>query len=161
MILDPLYQNKDINSLYYKITKGGSEMKLSRKFTISQILLNLILLISIIMLTNCGKDGKDGDVYISVVKDFNVFNYSDNNPDTPLDPSPNRYYKTSPGTYTFSYDYSVSGNTYSYTGEYILEANKGEEGGFLHDGKDGADKYYELDLDGNGNPTISSFDYTE
>jgi hypothetical protein len=101
----------------------------------------LLCLVAIVCLCGCGKDGKDGNVYLQISIVATPFSYADNNPGIPDPFYIDTYYRCNPGTYNYGYtswDYST------WYGTYTLSANKGTKGGFLKKGDDGADRYYTL-----------------
>jgi len=101
--------------------------------------------------TSCGKDGLDGDSYISFEWDWYVDSYTDDNSSTPSTINENTYYQVYPGTYYFSYECSdLDGNFWGFDGSYHIYINEGEPGSFLTDGDNGKDNYFTLSLSGSG-----------
>ena len=103
----------------------------------------------LVILCSCGKDGIDGNIYLAITPGGNcIDSYTDNNYSIP---------------YGFIYGYSYGpcdDGTYSYTyyfcggggwqGTYSIHRNPGTEGGFLHSGDDGADRYFTFTLGAGG-----------
>ncbi|MBN2833360.1 MAG: hypothetical protein JXR48_00180 [Candidatus Delongbacteria bacterium] len=108
-------------------------MRISSKFVES-----VLLLLGLLLLISCGKDGSDGNVYCAVYLGYGVYGYYDNNPGIPSTFYNGEYYKSSAGTYDFGYedDYKY------YWGTYTLTQNEGEAGGVFTDGDDGEDTYF-------------------
>lgn len=118
---------------------------------IFQTTLMCFALISIVSLTNCGKDGKDGSSYITYDWDYLVDTYSDNNPQVTSPLTVNEEYKVNAGNYIFSYQCSDGqGNFWEYTGNYRITIDKGTEGKGFKDGSDGGDRLFEMILTGTG-----------
>lgn len=100
---------------------------------------------------SCGKDGIDGNAYLSFDWDWYVDSYQDNNSSTPSTVSENSNYSTSPGTFTFSYECSDgAGNYWGFDGSYRIQINEGAVAELFEDGADGEDNYYTLYLTGAG-----------
>jgi len=103
----------------------------------------IFFIIILFILTSCGKDGKDGDVYLKITLHYPVDSYWDNNPSIPYGFNQYTFYHCSPGTYSYEYSwYDSYGYEWIWYGTYELVVDKGEKGGFLVDGEDGNDKYY-------------------
>ncbi len=99
----------------------------------------------LIFLTCCGKDGKDGDVYLKITLHYPVVSYWDNNSSIPYGLNQYTFYRCSPGTYSYEYSwYDSYGSEWIWYGTYKLVEDEGEKGGFLIDGEDGNDKYYTI-----------------
>ena len=106
-----------------------------------------ILVVTILLITvSCGKDGVSGNIYFAFDSPSGgtLTSYDDNNSDIPQGGSANYYWLTHAGTYSYNYrvDY---GNYYGInSGTYTLYNNAGTKGGFLHSGKDGLDRHFDL-----------------
>jgi hypothetical protein len=111
--------------------------------------ITLIIALASTLLFSCGTDGEDGQYYISVSNNACIMDYTDNNSCVPYGMSYNYYYgpcsNTGSKTYTFHY---CSGS--GWTGSYSVYINSGEDKKTFKDGADGADRYYDIDLDGDG-----------
>lgn len=103
--------------------------------------LRLLLLLAVVMIFGCGKDGKDGEAYLRITWLYTPFSYWDDNSDIPYGFQNGVYYNTDPGTFNFRYT-DWQGTTW--TGTYKISINKGTKGELFSDGKDGADKYFTL-----------------
>ncbi|MBJ04519.1 MAG: hypothetical protein CMP65_01275 [Flavobacteriales bacterium] len=96
----------------------------------------------------CGNDGNNGEVFLRIraVLDETPLTASINNPDIPSDFAYDIFYKTSPGTYSFSYT-DHNGVVHPQAGEYSFVdviQDIGQEGGLFTDGEDGDDVYIDL-----------------
>lgn len=117
------------------------------------------LLIMLAFTACTGEDGADGDVYIAYswiggLDDL----YTEDPAFPPYSTVYNGVYKqTRPGTFYFEYVHSYAPYTLWY-GTYTLKADAGEDGGFMKDGDDGIDLYYELYLWSDG-PELTVYDY--
>lgn len=110
-----------------------------------------LIYLFILFLFSCGKDGSDGIAYLSFTWDLYVDSYSDNCSDVPSTIYEGEDYRVKPGKYSFEYYCSDGdGNNWSYEGNFTININEGEEGGFFKDGDDGKDNYYTLNLSGSG-----------
>jgi hypothetical protein len=114
-----------------------------------------VILTSLILLTDCGKDGADGRAYIALDWDWYVDWYEDSNSDTPSSFYANSDYETSAGSYNYEYgcsDVDYYGNWYywGWEGTYTISINPGEKGGLISSGSDGADNYFQFNLWGSG-----------
>jgi hypothetical protein len=105
------------------------------------IVLLLLIIAAGILFNGCGKDGKDGLSYLNIDWVFAPISYWDNNAGIPDVFFKSQDYRCNPGTYDF--EYTAWDYTY-YFGTYTLTINMGEKGGFITDGKDGADKFFAL-----------------
>jgi hypothetical protein len=100
-----------------------------------------------VSLTGCslmsGNPGADGKVYIAYSWAVGPISFATDDPAfTGLSYIINGAYRLStPGTYNFAY---LAWDNSTWQGYYTLTANRGQPGGFMADGADGADKYYEL-----------------
>jgi len=111
----------------------------------------IISLITFLLLTSCGRDGRDGRAYLSFSWDVYVDEYSDDNYSIPVVIEELTYYDTEPGTYSYEYYCSDGiGNYWGYEGTYTITIFWGEEGGFIRDGDDAPDSFYDFDLTGDG-----------
>ena len=120
--------------------KGGTKMK--KLF---------VFVFVIILLIGCGKDGEDGNAFLSFTWDWYVDSYIDNNPDVSYTITEYIDYHINPGRYSYEYYCSDgAGNYWEYEGTYTIEINKGKDGGFITDGDDGEDNYYRMSLSGTG-----------
>ncbi len=115
----------------------------------------LVMVVAVfsLLMGSCGVPGDPGHCYFSLEweyynEDYGVTYYEDDNPDTPESEQiePGFYYECYPGRYNYYYEAQDPDYFYNYTGFYILEQNMGTSGGFLHDGKDGVDFYFDLYL---------------
>lgn len=105
------------------------------------ITLGIIALISVTsFITSCGKDGIDGETYLSISDDGNcISSYTDDNPCIPYGFSYGvSYGPCDEGTYDYEYYFCSSSGWY---GTYSIYVNEGTEGGFLHNGEDGSDEW--------------------
>jgi len=100
-----------------------------------------LALIMTILVLGCGHDGDDGDAYLRITWLYDPLYYTDNNGYIPSIVVNNRYYRCSAGRYYF--EYYAWDDSYWY-GYYTLTINRGEDGKFLSNGDDGADKYFTL-----------------
>ena len=108
----------------------------------------ITLLSFIIISIGCGGDGGDGEAYLRIRAVINPTNVVIDNPDIPTDFQYDVYYKTSPGSYNFSY-VDHNGVQHPLIGEYgvvNILSNSGEEGGLFNSGDDGEDVYIDLIL---------------
>ena len=111
----------------------------------------LMISIMLFLLIGCGKDGADGKAFISFTWSTLPEYYTDDNSSTPSTIYKNTYYKSPAGTFNFEYAIFDNGGTlWLYWGTYRLTVNEGEPGGFLTNGSDGADKYFDMYLGVNG-----------
>ncbi len=111
----------------------------------------MAILFIVLLFVGCGEDGRDGDAFIAFTWDWYVDSYTDNNSGVPYGITEYEYYEVEPGSYSYEYYCSDGlGNYWGYEGYYVIEINKGEEGGFLTDGEDGEDNYYRFDMSGSG-----------
>ena len=113
----------------------------------------LVIMLLGAMATSCGVSGDPGHCYFSLDweyynEDYGVYYYEDNNPDVPESEfiEPGLYYDCYPGTYDYYYESEDRDYVYTYEGFYTLVQNPGTPGGFLHDGMDGTDTYFDLYL---------------
>lgn len=113
----------------------------------------LVMMLWGAMATSCGVSGDPGHCYFSLDweyynEDYGVYYYEDNNPDVPESEliEPGLYYDCYPGTYDYYYESEDRDFVYTYEGFYTLVQNPGTPGGFLHDGMDGTDTYFDLYL---------------
>jgi len=111
----------------------------------------ILTCIGLLMLTGCGKDGRDGSVFLQLDYAYLPLAYADNNADIPSSFSYNVYYECYAGTYSFHYT-AWDGSTWS--GTYTLSINYGQQGRLFSDGADGRDTYYTLFLYADG-PSFS------
>ncbi len=110
-----------------------------------------IILISLFSLTvfSCsGKDGKDGNAYLSINWVYAPTYYNDTNSSIPYTFYKGVKYRSLPGTYSFIYT-AWSGDTWS--GNYTITINSGEKGKSTlliipKNGSKGADKNFSLYL---------------
>lgn len=103
------------------------------------------------MLAGCGKDGKDGNVFLQLDYATMPLAYSDNNSDIPYSFNYNVYYECYAGTYSFHY---TAWDGSMWNGTYTLTINYGQQGNLFSDGADGRDKFYTLFLYSSG-PSFS------
>ncbi len=109
----------------------------------------LFVLIIMFLILSCGKDGKDGNAYLSFEWDVYVDSYWDNNPDIPDPFYASLDYLVQPGTYEYEYYCSDgTGEEWYWDGTYTIVIDKGEKGGFFSTGPDGSDNYFRLDMIG-------------
>jgi len=114
-----------------------------------KVLIGLVFCVSVVLLFGCGKDGDDGEAYLSFTWDWSVEGYNDNNHDTPSEITERVNYWVCPGAYYFEYLYVDGYDDYWVaTGTYTIRINEGESGGFFMDGDDGEDNYYRLNMTG-------------
>lgn len=116
----------------------------------------LFLLFIIVFLFSCGKDGKEGEVFIRIINGSSVCpitSYTDNNPSIPDQFYLNTYYKCNKGSYSYAF---IACQEY-WRGSYTITAEAGEDGGFLSDGNNGKTKKYTLQCWGYSEP---DFTYT-
>lgn len=113
----------------------------------------LVMLLLGAIAASCGVSGDPGHCYFSLDweyynEDYGVYYYEDNNPDVPESEliEPGLYYDCYPGTYDYYYESEDRDFVYTYEGFYTLVQNPGTPGGFLHDGMDGTDTYFDLYL---------------
>lgn len=112
------------------------------------------------LLIGCGKDGSDGKAFISFFWSTCPEYYSDDNSSTPSTIYIFIYYQSPSGTYHFEYAiYDNDDWLWFYTGTYKLTINEGEPGGFLTNGADGDDKYFDMYLGVNG-PSLTGGKYS-
>ncbi|NOZ46434.1 MAG: hypothetical protein GXO79_06590, partial [Chlorobi bacterium] len=129
----------------------------SRNRSILQFLNNIfILLIIAISFSSCeedyyGRDGRDGNAYISLSWANEIPEYLDaGTGDIPKTFKWNQYYKIYPGFYVMYYEGSVwngfGWTNYAYDVEYEVFVNEGESGQpYGIDGRDGADTYLTIE----------------
>jgi len=119
----------------------------------------IILVVFSIIQIGCGS-GQEGDVFLRLRCVFQPTAFTINNPDIPDNFTYDTYYKTNPGTYTFSY-IDHNGQAHPQPGEFgILEivSVPGSKGSLFKSGEDGKDLYIDLILLSTG-PVIENFDY--
>ena len=117
----------------------------------SNLLWGIGLFSAILILISCGKDGEDGNAYVTYSWDSFVDGYSDTNPQTPDSLTQEMEYSVTPGSYSFEYNFSDGiGNFWEYSGTYTISIVKGEEGKGFKDGENGRDRLYEFILTGTG-----------
>lgn len=104
-----------------------------------------------------GPNGKDGKAYMEVTSsDGTLIHITTQNSSLPSTFYTYTYYSVTPGTYSFDYTCGFSSSGYYYStewyGNYTVSINHGSPGGagkaFWQQGdpgKNGADKYYDLD----------------
>ena len=125
------------------------------------ILFKLSLIVLAILIASCGKDGKNGNCYMSVSKGgMCITSYWDDNSCLP---SPCNYDQNygpcnlnSQDVVKYNYSfYFCSGS--GYTGTYAIGYSlaNGTKGSFLSNGKDGDDKYFTMTM-GNGGLTTTT-----
>ena len=120
----------------------------------------VVLLFIAMIIIGCGRDGKDGDVFLRFRSVLTPTEFVIDNPDIPADFEYDVYYETHPGSYPFSY-IDHNGNFHPQPGEYgVLEiiADSGDEGALFVTGEDGKDLYIDLILLSTG-PIIENYDY--
>ena len=120
----------------------------------------IVFLLILIMNIGCGTDGSDGEVFVRFRAVLEPTNFTIDNSDIPIDLEYDVYYKTSSGSYPFSY---VDHNDVQHPlpGEYgVLEilADSGDEGGLFSSGDDGRDIYVDLILLSTG-AIVENFNY--
>jgi len=111
----------------------------------------IVVCVGLLMLTGCGKNGRDGNVFLQLDYAILPLAYADNNSDIPSSFSYNVYYECYAGTYSFHYT-AWDGSTWN--GTYTLSINYGQQGTLFSDGADGRDTYYTLFLYASG-PSFS------
>ena len=120
--------------------------------------LNFLSIIVLIIIYSCsGKDGNSGNAYLSLNWVYAPTYYYDENSDTPSIIYNGEYFKSEPDSYYFRY---TAWNGSRWSGYYTLTVNPGGSGStkmfiFPEDGRNGADKYFDLDLYSSG-PTLYS-----
>jgi len=119
--------------------KKNAEMK--------KIAVLILTCMGLLMLAGCGKDGRDGNVFLQLDYAILPLAYADNNSDIPYSFSYNVYYECYAGTYSFHYT-AWDGSTWS--GTYTLSINYGQQGTLFSDVADGRDTYYTLFLYASG-----------
>jgi len=109
------------------------------------------LLMIVAILTNCtGEDGEDGNVYLSINEYTNstITKYWDDNDDIPYGLDYGTYYSVNEGIFNYSYTVRAEENGYTseklFEGTYTITREKGEDGGFMSDGDDALDSYYDF-----------------
>ncbi len=115
------------------------------------------LLIMLAFTACTGDDGADGDVYIAYSWTGSLDDLYTEDPAFGSTVYNGVYERTRPGTYYFQYVHSYAPTTLWY-GTYTLRADPGEDGGFMKDGDDGIDLYYELYMWSFG-PELTVYDY--
>ena len=124
--------------------------------------INIILLfVFIVIHAGCGKQGQEGDVFLRLRHGgFEPINFSTENPDIPIDFQYGVYYKTSPGTYAFTYiDHNYIEHPREDEFGFIdIVARPGESGELFKSGDDGEDLYIDLLLYSDG-PLIQQYNY--
>ena len=123
-------------------------------------LYKIIVLFLMFVFLGCGTDGQDGDTFLRFRAVLEPTEFSIDNPDIPQDFQYDKYYKTSPGIYYFSY-IDHNGLEHPQVGEfdYIkIEAAEGTSGSLFKSGQNGADLYIDLILLSSG-PVIENYDY--
>jgi hypothetical protein len=113
----------------------------------------IVFILFSIILSSCGVAGDPGYCFFSLDweyydDEYGVYYYEDNNPDIPESESivAGQYYESYPGAYEYYYESEDYTFVYTFTGFYNLVQNPGTPGGFLHDGLDGADTFFDLYL---------------
>lgn len=115
-----------------------------------KLALFLIVFIGLIFMSSCGKGGQNGFAYIAFDWDWYVDAYEDNNSATPSNFYNFTDYETTQGSYTYTYWCSDYYDFWYWEGTYTITINEGESGGFMTDGNDGEDNYFQFDLWGSG-----------
>lgn len=102
----------------------------------------------LLLFVGCNEEGKEGSVYLTVKEHhrYKTFDYYDDNElILPSEFEFNKRYLSLPGTYGFEYKILVEGDTIQVEGEYTLEAEEGEDAGFLKPAEKGRTRYYKLE----------------
>lgn len=118
-----------------------------------------LIIFTAILFSSCGKDGKDGKYYVKVNPNAGANSYWDNNSCIPYGMSYYVNYGPCTNTGSFSYEYKIPG--WIWTGTYSTSINKGGSAGTFSDGDDGSNRYYVLNLNGNGMSSSVSRTYEE
>ena len=124
---------------------------------LNQIVLGLLILIINI---SCGRDGKDGEVFLRFRAILTPLNFYIENPDIPIDFQYDVYYKTYPGSYPFTYT-DHNGTSHPLPSEFgvvDIVVDSGESGALFSAGSDGNDIYIDLILLSTG-AVIENYDY--
>ena len=124
--------------------------------------LKIITLFFFVLTINsgCGKDGKDGDIFIRFRAVLTPINFFIDNPEIPIDVQYDVYYQISPGIYPFTYT-DHNNIVHPLAGEFSLidvVSDPGQSGSLFKSGEDGKDLYVDLILLSTG-PIIENFDY--
>lgn len=107
----------------------------------------IIILVSMFLFIGCGRDGKDGEAYLSFTWAWEVDTYTDDNPAIPYVIVEKTEYQVNIGTYSYSCNCSDgAGEYWGYEGTYKITIHEGKSGGFITDGDNGKDNHYKLSL---------------
>ena len=120
----------------------------------------IIFFFFILIQFGCGRDGSDGEIFLRFRAILTPINFSIDNPDIPGDFQYDVYYKTTPGSYSFTYT-DHNNVTHPLPGEFgviDIEADAGQGGSLFKAGEDGDDLYIDLILLSTG-PIIENFNY--
>jgi hypothetical protein len=97
--------------------------------------------LSILLFAGCGEDGTDGDAFLAYNWVYTPLYVADTIPDLPDIVYAGKNYNVSPGTYSCVY---TAWDGSSYSGTITIYIDEGEEGGWIRDGDDGDDNFFEL-----------------
>lgn len=108
----------------------------------------LFIVLSSMLLLSCSKEGKDGSIYLKISENtfYKTLEYYDDNEQVPANNFQfDRDYLCYPGTYKYFYRIMLHDSTVlAFEGEYTLEADPGEDGGFMKSAKIGKTRFYEF-----------------
>lgn len=107
----------------------------------------LFLILTITIFASCRKEkGREGLVFITFIENsqYLTTDFITNNPDVPKnDFTWNRKYLTRPGTFNYSYKLKINDTLIkSYSGNYTIESEVGEDERTFHPATTGATRYY-------------------
>ena len=105
-----------------------------------------ILILTSIFLASCRKDGKDGSIYLKIKENtfYKTLEYYDSNEKIPANNFKfDREYLCYAGTYDFFYRIMLhDSSVLAFEGTYTLEAEPGEDGGFMKSATVGLTRHY-------------------
>lgn len=113
-----------------------------------------VLLLVILVITSCRREGKDGSIYLKIKENtfYKTLEYYDSNDQIPANNFKfDREYLCYAGTYDYFYRILLhDSSVLAFEGTYTLEADPGEDGGFMKSAKVGLDRHYIFKCDEEG-----------
>lgn len=113
-----------------------------------------VLLFGILIFTSCNREGKEGSIYLKIKENtfYKTLEYYDSNDQIPANNFVfDREYLCYAGTYDYFYRILLhDSSVLAFEGTYTLEADPGEDGGFMKSAKVGLDRHYVFKCDEEG-----------